>query len=46
MFRYKLVKDPKNTLDEYLGIKTSENISLTVVLEDPMNFGLVISAAK
>jgi hypothetical protein len=46
MFRYKLVKNPKNTLDEYLGIKIPENISLTVVVEDPMNFGLLISGAK
>ncbi len=46
MFRYKLVKNPKSTLNEYFDVKIPENISLTVVLEDPMNFGLVISSAK
>lgn len=46
MFGNELRKNPKKTISESLNIKIPEEVQLTVVLEDPMNFGLVISNAK
>ncbi len=46
IFGSELAKNPKNTLDKYFSIKMPELNQLAVVLEDPMNFGLVISKTK
>lgn len=46
MSGYELIKNPKNKLNEYFDIKIPEQVNLTVVLEDPKNFGLVIRNAK
>lgn len=37
---------PKETLEKFLDIKIPDHISLTVVVEDEMHYGLVIPAAK
>jgi hypothetical protein len=45
-FARNLTIDPKKTIEECFDIKIPEYVQLTVVLEDAMNFGLVIPAEK
>ena len=46
VFADKLVKDPKSALKEYFDVTLPANVSLTVVLEDDQNMGMVIRGAK
>ena len=44
VFARKLTRDTKETLEAFFDIKIPEHVNLTVVIEDPMSFGLVIPA--
>jgi len=46
VFAAKLAKDPKSALKEYFDVTLPENVSLTVVLEDDQNIGMIIRGAK
>ncbi|RFM27493.1 hypothetical protein [Deminuibacter soli] len=46
IFAIKLTRDANKTLEEFFDIVIPPHFKLTVVIEDPMNFGLVIPAAK
>lgn len=45
-FARDLARDPKGTLEKFFDIKIPPRVNMTVVVEDPLNFGLVIRGPK
>ena len=45
-FARSLTRDPKGTLEQFFDIKIPPRVNLTVVVEDALNFGLVIRGPK
>jgi len=46
IFANRLAMHPQQTLEEFLGVKIPEVVSVNVVVENPRTFGLIIPMAN